>query len=900
LARLLFALWLMALGFPASAHDSVSVQLVWKHQFEFAAFYAAKEKGYYDQAGLDVKITEGGPGINVVNEVLEGRASFGVGTSALVVERYQGKPVVVLATLMQHSPIVLLARRGRDLASVHDLAGKPVAVDAHNRDEIEAFLRASGLPAGQIRFVPQTDWTLRSLDQGEEAAKVVYASNESFWIRGKEHEYLLFTPRSAGIDLFGNMLFSSAALVKEHPDRVRAFREATLKGLVYALEHPEEVSDLILARYNSQGKSREHLLYEAAQLKELTRPDIVEPGYMSLGRWRHVVEVYASQKKMPADFDLAGFLYDPTPEKTPAWLLWSLAAALAGMMAALALAARVRAFNLKLRREIDERQQMESALAASETKYRELVINANAIILRLAPDGTVAYFNEVAEKFFGFSAAEILGKHVVGTIVPEVESDSKRDLTDMIAAILADPEHYSDNENENMTRDGRRVWVRWANRVILDAAGQPQGVLSIGHDISAQHALEMELAAHRENLEQQVRVRTLELEASRAAAEAANQAKSAFLANMSHEIRTPMNGILGMAHLMKRAGATPQQAERLEKIDVAGQHLLEIINSILDFSKIEAGRFTLEEAPVSVQVIAANVSSMLLDRAQAKNLRLVLDIPRQPTPLLGDATRLQQCLLNYTTNAIKFTDTGTITVRAAFEDEADSAVLVRFSVEDTGMGIAPEVAERLFFPFEQADNSITRKFGGTGLGLAITRRLAQLMGGSAGVISHPGTGSTFWFTARLRIGLPESEKPPASPLDPAEEALLSDYPGRRILLVEDDLINREIALILLEDVGQTVDIATDGVEALALAESQDYDLILMDIQMPRMDGLEATRRIRLSARGATVPIIAMTANAFAEDKARCLEAGMNDFITKPVEPEALFEALAKWLAPPEG
>ncbi|MBU1665903.1 MAG: ABC transporter substrate-binding protein, partial [Gammaproteobacteria bacterium] len=218
----------------AQAGEQVSVQLLWKHQFEFAAFYAAQEQGYYRAAGLEVTLREGGPGVDAVKEVLESRADFAVGTSALVVERYLGKPVVVLATLMQHSPIALLARRGNGVESVLDLAGKPVAVDAHDHDEIEAFLRASGIPAAQIKLIGQSDWTLASLDQGREAAKVVYTSNEPFLILGREHEYLLLTPRSAGIDLFGNVLFSREAFVKQHPETVRAFREATLKGLVYA------------------------------------------------------------------------------------------------------------------------------------------------------------------------------------------------------------------------------------------------------------------------------------------------------------------------------------------------------------------------------------------------------------------------------------------------------------------------------------------------------------------------------------------------------------------------------------------------------------------------------------------------------------------------------------------
>lgn len=481
LLALILCLWPVA---PAWATERVSVQLNWKHQFEFAAFYAAEEQGFYRQAGLDVDIREGGPGIDTISEVAAGHADFGIGTSSLVADRYRGVPVVAIATLMQHSPIGLLALRKNGINSVHDLAGRPVAVDSHNRDEIEAYLLAAGIPRERIRLVDQIDWTLNSLDQGTVAAKVVYVSNEPFWIKGREHEYLLLTPRSAGIDLFGNMLFGNAAVVESRPETVKAFRAATLKGLVYALDHPEEIADLILARYNSQDKSRDHLLFEAAQMRELTRHDIVEPGYMSPGRWRHVVDVLAGQGQLPGDFDLTDFIYDTTPHKTPPWLIRMLAGLLVVLAATMWVALKLRGLNHKLRREMAERAEAEAALAASEEKYRELVDNANAIVLRMGVDGTVTYFNEFAERFFGYQAEEILGRHVLGTIVPERETDTDRDLAGMIDAILAHPEGFEHNENENMTKDGRRVYVRWANKVLLDPDGRPSGVSCFGQDIT--------------------------------------------------------------------------------------------------------------------------------------------------------------------------------------------------------------------------------------------------------------------------------------------------------------------------------------------------------------------------------------------------------------------------------
>jgi two-component system sensor histidine kinase/response regulator len=555
-------------------------------------------------------------------------------------------------------------------------------------------------------------------------------------------------------------------------------------------------------------------------------------------------------------------------------------------------------------------------------------------------------------------------------------------------------------------------------------AGDVEGVYMMAFNISALKRAEAELTHANEALAR-----------SRDDAETANRAKSAFVANMSHEIRTPLNGILGLAYLLARDARDALQRERLAKIGEAGQHLLRIINDVLDLSKIEAGKLTLEEADFSLDSLLSGACDMVGERAQAKGLELVVDTDHLPQRLRGDPTRLSQMILNLLANAVKFTDSGWVRLKGDLLDDRDGRVKVRFEVHDTGPGISAEGQAALFNAFQQGDNTTTRRFGGTGLGLSLTRNLAAAMGGEVGVVSAPGAGSTFWFTAWLAHAARGNETSTLAPMQAMRVLLVDDLPeaaivianylasmgmlvdlqasgeaalqrvaaemaqgrpydlmlvdsstrcedgaptvvrlralmgdgmppcvllcssaeglegdrqhgvkvdalldkpvtasalhdvvarilyrrggaradsaivrdasedlvrerhaGQSVLLAEDNIINRLIARELLTNAGLVVEEAENGAVAVELAAMRRWDLILMDMQMPVMDGLDAARAIR--ERDGRVPIIAMTANAFVEDRDACLEAGMDDHIAKPVNPAALYAILMRWLPAP--
>ena len=536
----------------------------------------------------------------------------------------------------------------------------------------------------------------------------------------------------------------------------------------------------------------------------------------------------------------------------------------------------------EMRRSERRLQELNSKLILAESFTRGIADNLPVRVAYWDSEQRCRFANRVYCDWFGKSLDQVLGKTSV-EIFGEERSPERFAFSQ--AALGGAPQKF---ESEETSADGR--FGIWLVQYIPDSRrGEVRGFFVLASDITASKRAQADL----ETL-------NFELVAARDVAEDAAQAKSAFLANMSHEIRTPMNVIIGLTHLMLRDQHDATTTDRLGKVGDAAMHLLDIINDILDLSKIDAGKLVLAPVDFSVDALLARATALVTDGARRKGLALTVDRGDLPQTLRGDALRLSQILVNLLSNAVKFTSRGSVVLRCDVLSRAGSEWTIRFAVRDTGVGISVDAQERLFSPFEQADGSTTRRFGGTGLGLSIARELAQLMGGDVGVESEMGRGSVFWFTAKLQAaGVQEQGAPSPQQAVVAsrgvEDALKERHRGARVLVADDNRINQELATELLRLVDLQVEVADNGRIAVDMARRGGYDMILMDMQMPEMDGLEATRLIRTVPELDSTPIVAMTASAFGADRDACLAAGMNDHIGKPVNPATLYEKMLRWL-----
>jgi len=514
-------------------------------------------------------------------------------------------------------------------------------------------------------------------------------------------------------------------------------------------------------------------------------------------------------------------------------------------------------------RAIEEAEEALAKYREADRLYRLLGDNLTDHVALWSPKGERVYSSPSIERITGYTHDEFMA-------LPPQAMVSDADFT-RVQGIIQDlvpggPPAHADYAS--FRKDGTLIWLESAYSLLNDGSGI---LLVTSRDITERKRLELDI------------VKALEM------AETASAAKSDFLANMTHELRTPLTAILGFAEVLRRSrGLNSTAARQVGHILDASNTLLSVVNDVLDFSRLEAGGLELDPAPFDPAAMASSCAALVEERAVAKGLVIKVKTSKGLRPMDLDGPRLSQVLLNFLSNAVKFTAHGAITVALSQKVEGDEAVL-RGEVIDTGIGIAPEHLDNIFDRFSQADAAVSRRFGGTGLGLAISRRIVERMDGAIGVDSVEGQGSTFWFEVKgplAELAAPEEDAPP----------LLDGEAGVRLLLVEDNAVNRELVKTMLEPFGVDVETANDGVAGVEAMRQGHFDLVLMDVQMPVMDGLTATREIRAmeGARGAATPIVAMTANVLPEQIANCLAAGMDDHLGKPISPTKLLETVARW------
>lgn len=758
----------IALVMPGGLHarERVTLHLNWTHSFQFAGYYMADALGYYTDANLAVTIEEGLPDKDVIGQVTRGTGHYGVSVSNLLLARAAGKPVVTLAVINQHSPFVLIAREDSSTQSIHDLVGKRVMLQPDG-DEILAYLRREGIDPAKLQRVEHS-FDVRDLVEGRVDAMTGYVTNEPAQLDALGFRYHVYSPRSAGIDFYADNLFTSEAELAAHPERVRAFREASLRGWKYAMEHPQEAIALLLQRYPGRS-TRAQLEYEARTLAPLILANLVEVGYMNPGRWQHIADVYAESGLLPRGFSLDGFLYDPNPAYDFRWLYSVLAAVLAVALLVGGVAAYIFRLNRQLGQSLEKVRRAQDRLQVLSLAVEQSPIS----IVITGPDARIQYVNPHFTRTTGYAIEDVRGENPRILSSGETDASVYREMWQR----LERGESWS-GEFHNRRRSGERYSEEAHVAPVRNAQGEVSHYVAVKLDITERRRHDAELARahaetaaandalaranaelteHRNHLEALVHARTRDLAAARDAAESANRAKGLILANLSHELRTPLNHIIGFNGLLKTEVAGEQGAKWLELVERSAWDLLRLVERLLDTVRVEAEALEINEAVFNLPVLLAGVEDGARNAVRRKGveppaLTLRFEVAADvPTWVCGDADRLGQVFRELIDNAAKFSDHGCIDVHVRPQRTGAEMLMLHFEVADEGGGVPAPAQDDLFALFSQGDASATRRHGGLGVGLALCRRLVALMAGEIGYRPRPGGGSVFWVAVPLSV-----------------------------------------------------------------------------------------------------------------------------------------------------
>lgn len=866
------------------AQHDVTIKLQWQHQFQFAGIYAAKEKGFYQQAGLNVAIQTGLS--HPYGEVESGEVEFGISGTGIVVEYLKGRPFVALGATFQNSPYVWLVKADSGIYSASDFIGKTVTRQSYADDLASIFLKQD-IDTDKIEFVPPSENDIENLIAGRVDGLTAYVSNEPFSMAQQQVPYRTIAPKDYDIHFYSDILFTSQQYLEHNPAIVEAFRQATYRGWQYAADHPDELVELILQKYNSQQKSRSHLKFEADQLLQLSLYPTVDFGHMTAPRWRHIAEIYQQLGHYDDVGDLDDFIYQHSPDDItqPKWLIITLG--LITLIALLSylfkrhhnakLTAQIRQQTESMKQELRDRKALEASARHESLRLQTLLDNTIDSVLTINQSGIIENYNKASVQLFGYQPDEVIGENIT-MLMPA----SYRDLHKLgMARFLSTEETRiigKPVEVEALHKSGNTFPIeltlshfKWEGKHLFTG---------IARDISQQKAEQESLLK------------------AKYEAERANNAKSEFLSSMSHELRTPLNGILGFSQLLlsdTEHTLSKKQRHNIDQIIHSGKHLLSLINDVLELSEIESGRIKTSDDHVPIATVFEECLPLLQTLANQQNINIDFQDGTDAV-VLADFTKLKQVFITLVSNAIKYNNVGgKVLVSASVQTHNSS---LKLTITDTGKGIAKDRQALVFTAFERLGQE--RHVEGTGIGLSISKRLIEAMGGTIDFASTEGQGTSFW----IELPLSNNEKNRHNVVektDSEQEISLSqrwtdtefDAPHKQILYIEDNPANIKLIDVFFTRFKhvslETCETAEAGLE---IVNQRKPDLILMDINLPGISGLEAAKILHANPEFADIPLIAVTAAAM-EENINAAQGLFKAYITKPVD----FTLLARTLQP---
>lgn len=959
----------------------VTLQLKWKHQFQFAGYYAALENGYYREAGLDVRILEGGPTHSSVETVINGGADFGVSNTQLLLDRSRGAPVVALAAIMQHSPLSLVVRQDSGIHTVKDLVGRKLMLGPDSA-ELRAYFKCAGVDESSFHRQAHSQNIIDLINRRTDGLSA-YTPNQPYILEQAGVDYLELRALDGGIDFYGDVLFTTEQYIKDHPEPVKAFRQASLQGWTYAMQHPDEIAELIHRHYASD-RSLDHLLWEARRYRPFIMADLVELGHMSPNRWRHIADTYANLGMLPQNFDFSGMLYAPNPYDLRRFYPW-----LGGGIALLVILALFSGYVVysrhKLRiaksmldklvrnapgmtyqfqlnadgssclpfvsggiadvfgldpkalnhdaatvfalfppddieivqqsirhsaqqmtdwieqfrvmhpkkgeiwveghatperlannaflwhgfiRDITERKHAEQTLQNSERRFRQMFEHVPVAYQSLDIEGCYLDLNNKAAEMLGYSREQLLGR-CFGDFWAETDNDQFS-----LAFKNFTTTHRVNSELQLRHRNGSLLTMLIDGRVQRDSNGKFICTHCILWDISERKQMEDMLVE------------------AKIAAETASNAKSDFLSHMSHELRTPLNAIIGFAQLLEIGELAPladMQKEAVGHIMTSGRQLLSLINETLDLARIESGKLKLNIESVDLESFRDDVLLLMRPVAATRHINISHScICHEKVFIRADALRLRQILQNLLSNAIKYNRPGG-SITLSCEMTGNDA---RFTVADTGIGISDQNRLKIFQSFQRLGAERTA-IEGTGIGLVICKQLVEAMGGSIGFDSAVDIGSQFWF--ELPLAVPERKIASIAYFDSTVNISTTGH----VLYIEDSRINISVMQHVFRQLSDIELLVAENAETgLALIDKAPPSLVLMDVNLPGMSGLEALHILKSNPNTASIPVIALSGAASPRDIEAGLTAGFTAYLVKPFDMPELINQIRKALLKP--